>query len=279
MSQNYWKSAHRALAMLGIAALAQTGGQSGALAADLDPIMAPAYQESWEGGYFGLHVGYAGLKSSSKVSDGFPQSWSQKSGGALGGVLVGYNFDMDGFVLGFEADAGFGSINDTENRPVLGDVKVTHHGQHTFRLRAGLPVGPGMFYATGGLGLADMRLRSDIGSDNKFLLGFTAGGGYEAKITETDEYLMGADALEKGEVDGWVESAISKNLLKIRSMLDVIKDSEGNIISLSKDYAHMAVRLGDQRSINWINNWIKFRRAQGDLKYLLDIRWPGCLVR
>ena len=101
----------------------------------------------------------------------------------------------------------------------------------------------------------------------------------QAKIVEIDEYLMGADALEKSEVDGWVESAISKNLLKMRPMLDVIKDPEGNIISLSKDYAHMAVKLGDQRSINWINNWIKFRRAQGDLKYLLDIRWPNCLVR
>jgi len=101
----------------------------------------------------------------------------------------------------------------------------------------------------------------------------------QAKITEIDEYLMGADALEKGEVDAWVESAISKNLLKIRSTLDVVKDPEGNIISLSKDYAHMAVKLGDQRSINWINNWIKFRIAQGDLNDLINVRWPNCLVR
>ena len=101
----------------------------------------------------------------------------------------------------------------------------------------------------------------------------------QAEIFEIEEYLMGADALENSKVHAWVESAISKNLLKLRPKIDVVKDSDGNIISLSKDYAHMAVKLGDQRSINWINNWIKFRRAQGDLSYLLDIRWPNCLVR
>lgn len=99
-----------------------------------------------------------------------------------------------------------------------------------------------------------------------------------AEIIEVDEYLMGANALDEGTAHGWVESAISKNLLRVRPKLDVVRDTEGNPVVMSRDYAHMAVLLGDQRAVNWINNWVKFRRAQGDLEHLLDVRWPDCLI-
>jgi len=100
----------------------------------------------------------------------------------------------------------------------------------------------------------------------------------EAKIVEIEEYLMCGDALEKGEVDAWVEAAISKTLFKIRPKLDAVRDSEGKPIALSREFDHITVKLGDQRSINWINNWIKFRMAQGDLYNLVHVRWPNCLI-
>jgi outer membrane immunogenic protein len=135
------------------------------------------------------------LNASNSTQDIFAQSWKQKADGPLGGVLVGYNFDMDGFVLGFEADAGFGEISKTSARPGIGDVKITNHGQHTFRLRAGLPAGPGLFYATGGMALADIWARGPDGREKQFLWGFTAGAGFETKVTEQislrAEYLYG----------------------------------------------------------------------------------------
>jgi len=100
-----------------------------------------------------------------------------------------------------------------------------------------------------------------------------------AEIVEVDEYLMGADALEKGSVHAWVESAITKNLLKIRPKLDVLRDEEGNLVVLSTECDNISVKLGDQRAINWINNWIKFRKAEGSLRYLLEVRWPDCLAK
>ncbi len=164
-----------------------------ALAADWESPPAEGY--SWEGPYVGGHGGYALLDASNSVNAVAPQNWNQKADGFLGGVLVGYNFDMDGYVLGFEADAGFGDINDRETRPGIGGVKITHHGQHTFRLRGGVTYGPALFYATGGLALADFRARSPIGNDKDFFFGFTVGGGVEAKITENwslrAEYLYG----------------------------------------------------------------------------------------
>lgn len=99
-----------------------------------------------------------------------------------------------------------------------------------------------------------------------------------AKIVEVDEYLDGAEALESGDVHAWVESPITKTLLEKRPRLDVIRDSRGEVAVLSKDYAHPAVKLGDQRAVNWINNWIKFRMARGELDSLVNKRWRSNLL-
>jgi ABC-type amino acid transport substrate-binding protein len=113
------------------------------------------------------------------------------------------------------------------------------------------------------------------GSSNKFLIEkeFPL-----AKIIEVDEYLLGAEALDKGQVHAWVESPVSTNLLRVKPKLDVIRDAQGVVI-LSKDYAHPAVKLGDQRSINWMNNWIKFRMAYGILDHLVNVRWQQTLIK
>ena len=163
-----------------IAAIALIAVGAPALAADRDPPPA-ADGYSWEGPYLGGHLGYGWLDVSN-TSPG--QAWSQDDDGFLGGVLVGYNFQMDRYVFGVEADAAFGFIDDTEVRPVFGPVEFTHHGQHTFRVRGGRTYGPALFYATGGLALADFRASSPIGSDKDFFVGFTIGGGAEVMIAD-----------------------------------------------------------------------------------------------
>lgn len=99
-----------------------------------------------------------------------------------------------------------------------------------------------------------------------------------AEVVDVDEYMIGADLLEEGAVDAWVEAAITKKLLQLRPDLDVIRNSQGKPIVLSTECNSISVKLGDQRSINWINNWMRFRKAQGDLKYLLEVRWPNGLA-
>jgi outer membrane immunogenic protein len=195
MKKQEFSNVAKFIAAAASGAIASFGAAAAVSAADLDPMEPPAELENWGGPYVGIHAGYASLNASNSTQDIFAQSWKQKADGPLGGVLVGYNFDMDGFVLGFEADAGFGGISKTSTRPGIGDVKITNHGQHTFRLRAGLPAGPGLFYATGGMALADIWARGPDGRDKQFLWGFTAGAGFETKVTEQislrAEYLYG----------------------------------------------------------------------------------------
>lgn len=100
----------------------------------------------------------------------------------------------------------------------------------------------------------------------------------KAQVIEIDDYLDGADVLEKGDADAWVEAAISKKLLELRPNLDILRNTNGKPIVLATECDNISVKLGDQRSINWINNWIKYRKAQGDLRNLLEVRWPNCLA-
>jgi outer membrane immunogenic protein len=180
MSVCRWKSGCRRFA--GIAGIVITFA---AQAVAAEPDAAPAIlTEHWTGAYIGAHAGYASLAAASTVSDGLAQSWTHEADGAIGGVLVGYNFNMSDFVVGLEADAGFGFVTDTESRPGLGAVTVTDHGQHTFRGRAGVLLGPGLLYATGGLTLADVWTKSTAGRDKQFLLGFVVGAGFETMIHE-----------------------------------------------------------------------------------------------
>lgn len=175
-----WSSVCRRFAATA-SVLVAVATQAPAAALDAAPGM---QSEHWTGAYIGAHAGYSSLAAVSTVSNVFAQSWTQKADGVMGGVLIGYNFDMGDFVLGLEADARFGFAKASEFRPGLGPVTFTDHGQHTFRGRAGMPLGPGLLYATGGLALADAWANSPAGRDKQFLLGFVVGAGYETILHE-----------------------------------------------------------------------------------------------
>lgn len=147
-----------------------------------EPAAAPS---EWEGPYVGAHIGYSTLGTSNSVEVGPAQSWDQDGDGWLGGVLLGYNMEFEHFVLGAEADAAFGKVSESETRPGLGQVRITDHGQHTLRIRAGLPTAVGLVYATGGLALSDLWIRSPAGGDENFHFGFVVGAGFEHKVTES----------------------------------------------------------------------------------------------
>lgn len=156
-------------------------------AADVgEPVPEPIVESrEWTGPYIGAHIGYDALDASNKVAVGPAQSWHQDAQGWLGGVLLGYNWEFENFVLGAEADAGFGVVEESEDRPGLGKVKITDHGEHTFRLRAGLATDIGLLYATGGFALSDIWIKSPDGRDKNFHTGFVVGAGFESKVTDS----------------------------------------------------------------------------------------------
>ena len=124
----------------------------------------------------------------------------KQADGPTGGVLVGYNVDMGDYILGIEADTSFGDLSNSTVIGGIGNVRVSNHGQHTLRARAGMDIGTGLLYATGGLAMSDIWLTAGGVQDKNFLWGGVVGAGYEAKVTDNitlrAEYLYAVYAEE-----------------------------------------------------------------------------------
>ncbi len=74
------------------------------------------------------------------------------------------------------------------------------------------------------------------------------------------------EAVDLAEVDITLSDQAVPNFLKLHPDCTVLKDEEGRPVITSIDYSHPAVKPGDQRFLNWINNWMDFHTVQGTIK-------------
>jgi polar amino acid transport system substrate-binding protein len=86
------------------------------------------------------------------------------------------------------------------------------------------------------------------------------------------------DALTRGTIQAFVTDAVTKSALAVYPDHRVLRDEHGQVVVLAHEYAHAAVYPGDQRFLNWVNNWISYWRAQGVLDYWCDTWWLSWFV-
>jgi outer membrane immunogenic protein len=210
-------SIFKAIAASALAALAAT---SAASAADLAarpytkaPVMAPVYD--WTGFYIGGNVGYSWGRSSdtSTLTNGagtvlFTSGAGANMDGVIGGGQIGYNWQVQNWVWGLEADI---QGSDQKGRrdflcpigvctpgalilvapgpavPVALDQKLEWFG--TVRGRVGVLATPQvLFYATGGLAYGEVNTSAVIGAGafgfnaHDTRVGYTVGAGVEGVI-------------------------------------------------------------------------------------------------
>jgi outer membrane immunogenic protein len=202
-------------------ALAVFATASSASAADLAarpytkaPVMAPVYD--WTGFYIGGNVGYSWGRSSdtSTLTNGagtvlFTSGAGTNMDGVIGGGQIGYNWQVQNWVWGLEADI---QASDQKGRrdflcptgvctppfgviavfpgpavPVALDQKLEWFG--TVRGRVGVLATPQvLFYATGGLAYGEVNTSAVIGAGafgfnaNDTRVGYTVGAGVEGAI-------------------------------------------------------------------------------------------------
>ncbi len=170
-----------------IAAIVCFAGSAGA--ADLPQELPPDPDIfNWSGFYLGGHGGYA---FEGDAAMRFPAATLNADlSGFLGGLYGGYNYQVDNFVLGTEADISFGDVDGSAppvsrfETDVLGSV----------RFRAGYAYHNLLPYITAGLGVARAeQARVGLGSPSNTHLGVVAGGGldwaFSDKVSARVEYL------------------------------------------------------------------------------------------
>ena len=215
---------------------------TGAFAADLpmrNYAKAPIFAEpifNWTGFYLGGNIGYSWGRSSdtSTLTNSagtvlFASTGKTALDGVFGGGQIGYNWQVQNFVWGLEADiqgtnekggrtfvcpAGVCIPTPVGIAPSAGTPVPATLGQKidwlgTVRGRAGVTVTPALLlYATGGLAYGEVNTHESIGvvptafSSNTTNAGWTAGAGIEGAIggnwTARVEYLY----VDLGKVNG-----------------------------------------------------------------------------
>ena len=189
------------------AAFAAVGFVSAATAADM-PAKAPIVKApvpvayNWAGWYVGLNAG--GAWGTTTATDNLATnglawvtngaSWTSRPTGFTGGAQAGYNWQMNNFVIGVEADLGYLGVRGTGNYPLLPSTFVDTKGGlfTTARLRGGVAFDNVLVYATGGYFGADFGSSVQTtaaapvqllnNGKTGFQSGWTAGGGVEYGI-------------------------------------------------------------------------------------------------
>ncbi|MEX2547812.1 MAG: transporter substrate-binding domain-containing protein [Chloroflexota bacterium] len=95
----------------------------------------------------------------------------------------------------------------------------------------------------------------------------------DAEIIEYEDENEGRRAVSEGLVDGIVTDAVTKVAMEQRPDIDFIRKADGQKVVLAREYGHFAVRIGDQRFLNYLNSWISYRRADGVLDYWTEDWW------
>lgn len=161
---------------------------------DEPPILVPRYVFSWTGFYLGGHFGYSWGDSSFSSVDGDPfdgeaDGFVVQPDGWIGGFQVGYNWQIDNFLFGLEGDLGVIDAED-EQHTSNAFVKTEYGNYGTITARLGFIQNRWLFYAKGGLALADIETRAgavagafpvlgDLTDMDDTRAGYAVGGGAE----------------------------------------------------------------------------------------------------
>lgn len=160
-----------------------TALSAGAHAADAGmPMEEAPVTFNWTGFYVGVQGGY-GWSDYDVYSDFLSLGTTTDGDSGFAGVMAGFNYQMDSFVLGAEAD-----INKSWDDPsiTLGGFAIEGDLEWfgSVRGRAGVAFDRTMVYATGGVAFARLKYDTPIGDGDLDFTGWTLGAGVEHAMTD-----------------------------------------------------------------------------------------------
>jgi ABC-type amino acid transport substrate-binding protein len=77
-------------------------------------------------------------------------------------------------------------------------------------------------------------------------------------------------AVDAGEADACLADQAVPGFLQRHPECTVLTDDNGEPILTSIDYSHPMLKPGDQRFLNWVNNWMDFHTVQGTIEQIKE---------
>jgi outer membrane immunogenic protein len=171
-------------------ALSVTAGHAADLPSKKSTPQAPAVSAPWTGFYMGVNGGYS-FQNNHKVTDnadGSTVKFNGASGYVVGGQ-VGYDHQIQSFVLGLASDLDYSGVKKTfhpagSSANYRATVSSDYVG--TLRARFGyLFTNDLLAYVTGGGALSHMKLKdTETGAQSKTFYGYVVGAGLEYRFTK-----------------------------------------------------------------------------------------------
>ena len=150
MTKTYLRTALSCVALVAVAGSAQAADMY-RKAPPATPIETPVSAYNWTGFYAGANLGGEFLRDTT-VNGATRRRMDSRS--IFGGVQAGYNWQTGPWVVGAEADIGYG--HPTRTRAFgANTLKVEEGFTGTARARAGYAIDRTLFYGTGGLAWAN----------------------------------------------------------------------------------------------------------------------------
>ena len=154
-------------------------------------VVAPVF--NWTGFYLGAHVGYGWGRTGGQfffnAGPTFASNEPSSPSGAFGGLQLGYNWQVNNFVVGAETDlsaAGFRDARLYNVNPVYTHTTSVRWVGST-RLRLGVAADKALFYVTGGLAYGGVTVSTTpqpVGlTSSRTRVGYALGAGLEYAFT------------------------------------------------------------------------------------------------
>ncbi len=176
----------------------------------------------WTGFYVGGHVGYGAGVMDLSASFIDANDEEQDVDGFLGGLQLGYNWQMDSVLLGLQTDLSLTSIASEEDGGGEDDT-IDWLGSTTARI--GIVADSFVPYLKGGVAYGSGTGHAAGDSDSKVQFGWTVGAGVEFALTDSislfgeyDYYNFGETTYEfqVGDVDAQTDLHVVKAGLNFR---------------------------------------------------------------
>ena len=81
--------------------------------------------------------------------------------------------------------------------------------------------------------------------------------------------------LQNGEVDTVVGDAVTLRFLELNPDVALLREPDGELVVLSREYNKVSIRPGDPKFLNWLNTWYDYRAGQGDIQELVETWWES----
>ncbi len=92
------------------------------------------------------------------------------------------------------------------------------------------------------------------------------------------EHQYPSNLLLTGQTEAYITDGMTRVALQRLNGCDFVRNAQGERELLNLEYGYPAVFPGDQRFLNWLNNFMRYRWNDGTLKYWAETWWMSWMA-